>query len=240
MFLIYKITCTVTNKAYIGFTKRTPYKRWLSHLAALKRGVDTHLYRAIKKYGESTFTREVVFCTTTEEYAKEYEQYFIKEYNTLASGYNMTIGGDGGTTTNRKISLEHKNKISKKLKNRIFTVEHKQKISDALMGHKHSPETLKKLQKPKSEEHKEKLKGTRENIVGENNPFYGKTHTAETRKKIANRSYEKSSKRVEVNGVVYNSVKQATKELGLAVNAITDILNGKGAKKYAHLEIKLL
>jgi len=62
-----------------------------------------------------------------------------------------------GLKTNKKHSQETKNKIKIKLKNRILTKEHKEKIRKAHIGKKASMETIEKLKKPKSEEHKLKI-----------------------------------------------------------------------------------
>jgi group I intron endonuclease len=57
------------------------------------------------------------------------------------------------------------------------TPEHRLKISQALKG------------KPKSDEHKRKLRQPHPSIAGPRNYFYGKHHSEETKVKIANRYY---------------------------------------------------
>ena len=73
----------------------------------------------------------------------------------------------------KKLSVEHRRKISESGKGRTFSVEHRRKLSEAHKGKKGklpSAETRRKL----SEAHK-----------GERNHFYGKKHSAETRRKIS-------------------------------------------------------
>jgi len=69
----------------------------------------------------------------------------------------------------KKFSSEHRLKISEAAKRRIYTEETKQKISDAKKGKLLSIDHRRAI----SESHK-----------GEANPFYGKKHSDETRKKM--------------------------------------------------------
>lgn len=54
------------------------------------------------------------------------------------------------------------------------------KIAGSSLGYKHTEETLAKLRKPKSDEHKKKLS---EACKGRTSSFKGKTHTEENKKK---------------------------------------------------------
>ena len=55
---IYKITCKINNKVYIGSTKLTKEKRWgdlsssSSHLSCARDEIDKPLYNDIRKYGK--------------------------------------------------------------------------------------------------------------------------------------------------------------------------------------------
>lgn len=76
-----------------------------------------------------------------------------------------------------------------------------------------------------SEERKASRRGT-------NNYFFGKTHTAETKKKIASRPYKTGSdhalsKKVRVGCVVYDSVISAAAALGKHPNTVRDYLKGR-------------
>jgi len=55
---IYKITCIVDNRVYIGKTEEpNPYNRWKSHLKACrsKQYKSIYLYNAMNKYGIENF-----------------------------------------------------------------------------------------------------------------------------------------------------------------------------------------
>ncbi|MDD4804489.1 MAG: GIY-YIG nuclease family protein [Candidatus Pacebacteria bacterium] len=116
MYFIYRITCKENNKVYIGKTTTSISQRWNRHLRD-SFNLDTHLARAIKLYGESAFSIEEVEQIEPNkglDYLSEREQWWIKHYDSYYSGYNETIGGDGGNTYQKKNSQEMeviKNKI---------------------------------------------------------------------------------------------------------------------------------
>lgn len=99
MFIVYKIVCSVNGKPYIGYTKHPLELRWSSHLKHTKAGRKTKLCNAIRKYGESNFSREVLASLNTKEEALRLEMKLIAEYNSRKVGYNITPGGEGGNTS---------------------------------------------------------------------------------------------------------------------------------------------
>lgn len=95
--LVYKLTCAVSGKSYVGITARSLDTRWLEHCARARQGTRTYsrLYCAIRKYGAETFTREVIATADTEEQARSLECAFIRQLDTFANGYNANEGGHG-------------------------------------------------------------------------------------------------------------------------------------------------
>ena len=82
MYKIYKHTCKVNGKSYIGQTSSTDIKndRWQNG-AGYKQC--TVFYRAIKKYGWDNFTHEIIEDNIeTLEQANEREHYWIMHYHT--------------------------------------------------------------------------------------------------------------------------------------------------------------
>lgn len=217
-FTIYKLTCSINNKLYVGYTKNTLDKRFTEHVRKSKGKTNTKLYNAMRKYGINNFTIEALEITNSKQIALELEIQYIKKLNTLYEGYNMTIGGDGGTTT----------------KDRNLTQEHKNKISEALIG------------VPKSKKHKQSLKDAHADFSGENNPFYGKTHSEESIQKIGNREYKSGtdhhrygksvstsfksgvdhprSTLVTINGIKYGSIREASAKLNINTYQIRKML----------------
>ena len=94
MGCIYCIQNLITDKRYIGQTKQRLSKRIYQHWMQAKKGVDTPLYHAIRKYSREDFE---IF--TLEEcdilLLDEREQYWIEHFNTLKEGYNCDKGGQG-------------------------------------------------------------------------------------------------------------------------------------------------
>ena len=100
MSYIYKITNTVTNKEYIGYTSRNINRRFYEHKwEALNTSYaenKSYLYQSMRKYGTECFIIETVLEFDENKLDwKELEKYYIKKYKTLIpNGYNLLEGGD--------------------------------------------------------------------------------------------------------------------------------------------------
>lgn len=110
MYKIYKITCLITNKVYIGKTTKNNVKeRWYEHVTnALTKNLQTHLCNAIRLYGDNQFLIEAIDYADNEEELNKKEKYWIKYYNSVLEGYNETEGGEGGNTYQYKTEEEMK------------------------------------------------------------------------------------------------------------------------------------
>lgn len=162
---VYKIINKQNGDSYIGKTSDKIEKRFKRHCYLARSGAITHLYSAIRKYGNENFTIELIE-ETTQEHLNDREKFWISELN---PEYNMTDGGDGGDISKSQSYLEYmkirselirgqnnpfygkkhteeaKRKMSQKMSGRSISEEHKRKISEAQMGRKASAETVKKL-----------------------------------------------------------------------------------------------
>lgn len=118
MGFIYKITNKITNKCYIGETKKAnPYLRWNEHKSKIEKGIGCPaLQDAIKKYGIDNFKFEVlIICFDEDRY--KFEKEYIKKYNSIApNGYNLTTGGEGGGFYGKKHTENTIDKIKNSLK----------------------------------------------------------------------------------------------------------------------------
>jgi len=99
------------NKKYIGQTKNSIDKRYRKHCLNVinKKPKCTCLYRAMLKHGIEKFTYEMLI-EVDNELLDEYEQRYIKEYNSLVpNGYNLENGG----TFKKEVNKLTREKISK-------------------------------------------------------------------------------------------------------------------------------
>lgn len=92
---IYKITNNINGKIYIGQTKTSINRRFVSHKSAARRGINYILYKAIRKYGQENFKIELIE-EVENNLANEREMFWIAEYNSTNNkfGYNSSIGGN--------------------------------------------------------------------------------------------------------------------------------------------------
>jgi len=142
--IIYIIKNIINDKVYIGQTINSIDKRWKHHIYRSNRKNDTALCRAINKYGSDKFYVEKLAEALSKEELNLLEIKFIEQYNCIAPfGYNSTTGGLGGTLspdalakmiksrTGQKLSIKHKEKLSRALLNKSKTKEHSINIAIA-------------------------------------------------------------------------------------------------------------
>lgn len=99
IYCIYRIVNQENGKCYIGFA-RDPEKRWSCHVAESRYkcllAYDSKFKRAIRKYGESAWAREILHISCDSELVLNVlETRYIKEFDSFLRGYNSTLGGDG-------------------------------------------------------------------------------------------------------------------------------------------------
>lgn len=103
-YIIYKTTCLVNQKIYVGQHNTSAEDGYL--------GTGTIIKSAIKKYGKENFIRETIeFCTSAN--VNEREVYWVDKLDSTNPevGYNLSKGGLGNRGT--KLSTESKIRISK-------------------------------------------------------------------------------------------------------------------------------
>jgi group I intron endonuclease len=115
MYTIYLITNTLNGHRYIGFTTKTPEKRWASHQNRSRRKDPKHKYRfhhAITKYGPENFSLSIL-----KQGADHVEGLTVEEpryIKALNPEYNLAEGGRGSTGyTRRPLTAAHKALLSK-------------------------------------------------------------------------------------------------------------------------------
>lgn len=145
MGYIYKITNFINGKTYVGSTNGKLNHRWNIHKSLLRRHIhgNKHLQNSWNKYGESNFKFDMIEeCDNSvlierEEYNK----------NLLFSEYNLApiTESFGKLNKGRKLTTEHKEKISRGNIGKILSEEHKKILIQSRIGTHHSVETKLKI-----------------------------------------------------------------------------------------------
>lgn len=122
--LIYKITNKLNGKLYIGQTVRTLEERKQQHLQNVGK-LNNNIYLAMRKYGIDNFKFETICYAKDVDELNKLETYYIKKYDTVNSGYNMSYGGDNNVMFSEIVKSKHddimrsdevRQKISKSMK----------------------------------------------------------------------------------------------------------------------------
>ena len=136
---IYKITNTINGKS-LGQTIQNVKERFYQHCATKcsKAVSNMAIHRAIKKYGKSNFTVEVIEEIDSAN-LNDRERYWIKYYNSYNNGYNSTKGGQDGCKPFKDLDVEsiikeYNTGKSLRTLGTIFKVD-KQTIKDLLIRH---------------------------------------------------------------------------------------------------------
>lgn len=147
---IYKLTCTITGKVYIG--KTIDINRRMMQHSKVTPKYSHHLANAIKKYGIDNFKEEIIFEVEAEDRAvlntalSNAEKSYIEQYNSYRSGYNSTIGEEG--TSGFHWLESSKRKLSESLKKFFKSAEGKAQIEHTIFCNKNrevSKETREKI-----------------------------------------------------------------------------------------------
>ena len=207
---IYIITNLINGKQYVGQTINFK-ERKRNHLKTKNK--KTHLYKAFKLYGLNNFKFEEfisVISNTKNLYSLEME--IIQKLNTYGgNAYNETFGGEG------TIGYRPTPNAIKKLK-------------EARVGRKPS------LGMIHSEETKALMRKQRQ---GKNHPLFNKKQKDVS--KLKNLMSQKSRKEILClnTGVIYPSIKSASRDLSIDQAHITGIFSGKYKKAKGYEFIKI-
>jgi group I intron endonuclease len=230
IYTIYKATNIINNKTYVGFDSNWPSRKNKHKNYHLKK--ITKFYSAIKKYGWDSFEWTVLYQSKDKNHTlNEMENFFIEEYDSINSGYNLIPGGSN--RKNCRQSEETKNKISKKFKGRIFTEKHRQNMRGKIRTEEHRKNlSLSQKGKPKPKSSVEKRKITIENKGSYNLTEEHKQKISNALKGKSKPEYHKGrSKIVIINGIQYNSQKEAKETLNISFRQLYKILKNQSLTK---------
>lgn len=157
-YFIYKTTCLVNNKIYIGCHAT-------NNLADGYLGSGKLLFAAIKKYGKENFSRTILETFTNPEDMFSKERVIVNEdFISSKTSYNLVVGGSGGFKVQDIDDWKQKLSAS-----RIGNTN--------ALGYKHSDETKRKIS--------ESGKGKTAWNKGLPGTWVGKTHSEESKRKIS-------------------------------------------------------
>lgn len=94
IWIVYKITNSITNLSYIWLTYQGLEIRFRNHIKDRKRHWHRKLYKAMNEYWIKSFTITELWKYSRWT-AEEMEIFFIKKYNTFQQWYNETLWGNG-------------------------------------------------------------------------------------------------------------------------------------------------
>jgi group I intron endonuclease len=130
------------RKHYVGRTRNSLEQRLVEHKTRATKGYQHPLYYAINKYGWDNVSKAKLYTASTQEELVLKELEFIKQFNSLQNGYNLTlnteIGGDNWK--GRRGTKEYSEFVERMKEINSFNRMH---------GKSHSKET-KQLQKEKA------------------------------------------------------------------------------------------
>jgi len=203
IYIIYQTTNRINGKTYIGQHK-------CHSLDDGYLGSGHNLNRAIEKYGEANFKREVLFTYDNFEDMNNKEIELVnEEFVALDSNYNLQTGGSNGRHSEetrakisealkgKKKSEETRRKMSEAKKNmteekklafkakmsaakKNMTEETKRKISETQKGKKHSEESKRKMS-----EAKKGIKMSEETRAKISKAMKGRKKSEETKRKMS-------------------------------------------------------
>jgi group I intron endonuclease len=94
MMHIYKFTHIDSGRCYIGQTIQDPEQRRREHISDSKNNPkEYHFHNALRKYGESAFTFEVIDTASSLEELNLLEEKYVEKFNSIKNGFNIRQAG---------------------------------------------------------------------------------------------------------------------------------------------------
>ena len=226
------------------------------------------LQRSWDKHGEESFVFEIVELIQDENQLLILEQTYLDKLNPKLNVGKNSSGGDNLTKHPLRDQIIEKMSIASKKRGKIcgdYARKHYQGSGNPNYGNKWSDaqkDTASKRLKIYYENHDgyllnktfEEIHGVetalklRKNIsdrakkrIGKKNPFYGKRHSEEMKNKVskANKGRKPpNTKWVEINGILYHGLNEASKALSIKIPTIHWRINSKNKKfsNYKYVE----
>ena len=199
MGYIYLLIDKRNGKKYVGKHNGSDKNYWSSGLIPK---------RIKKKHGKLIFERIIIETDIPHDLLNEKEIFYIEKYNSFSDGYNLSTGGDGADNWIMKKSKEELEEIfrknSERQKGRVFSEKTKKLMSQS--GKK----------KIFTENHKKNISKSLTGKVGRKHTESTKNKLSLIRKGVKNPKHSQfmqknnpKSQKVSIEGVIYNTIKEA-------------------------------
>jgi len=239
MSFVYQIINLTNNKRYVGSTKKYD-KRKERHFLDLKNGNHhcVYLQRSYNKHGVENFKMEIIY--EGDNY-REVEQNIINaEYDILYNTSKFSSGGDLiSYHPERDIIIS---KMKKSINERYSFEENRMKHSKSgILNHNWKDGSTKKHETCNCGKNKVYNSLTCNDCrirTGESNPFHGKTHTSESKKKISDSKKGQmpvNSMKIVIDDIIYDSQSAAAKAIGVSAATIHNRLKSGKFPTYKSL-----
>lgn len=235
---IYKLTNSVNNQVYIGKTKDTK-KRLRSHLSQLRQG--KHYSKILQKLWNENSPNIEVTLTTVARVSKQsafaLEVHFQKSVPTELLLNERIVSSGGDNISNHPLNTEFRD-LQRQLYKKNINFQNNAHIKygkenpnykdgKSIPGNQYctvcgKPVSIRKDKCPTCVK------------VGANNPFYGKTHSEETKLRIAKahtgtKNY-RDCKPFNIEGTTYYSLLEAAQLTGIKIGTVRHRINSNNPK----------
>lgn len=225
---LYKIHNNLTDEVYIGCSK-DPYQRFKKHQSSLRGNRHTserfqELYNS--NPNDLTLRLEIIEKVDDDRLAREKEKDLLSKTD---NRLNTRVHGTGGD----KISMHPKNsefreKQKKNAKSNTKFINSNRHLAGVQNPNYRHGKTVRNRTCPECGGHMGNFSEVCIHCVdktGSKNPFYGRTHTAETRAKLS-AAFKgvpniSSSKKISVDGVIYDSCTEAASQLNIKSSTLS-------------------
>lgn len=245
---IYQIFCTENRKRYVGSSCNIS-KRCSQHLSDLRGSHhgNRYLQNAFNKYGEGAFVFTALEICNTQDLLNT-EQFYIDnlpcEFNIAKDalapmwGRTHTQEARGRMSSSRSgernhfYGKRHSEQTRAKMKKRKVSDENRKLLSELRIGTQLTEETKRKISVRGKNRFKDQNERQRysEIFSGENNPFYGKSHTEEIKdryRKAYGRAIQQIDKETKQVITIFESIRQAAELTGIDRKSISWVAKGK-------------